>query len=63
MFPLQKSVWIYPFDFAKEMKLLCDFFGLTEKEVNLIEATKIENDRVLRDYYRSLIKQRGGKAD
>ncbi len=51
MFQLQKSVWVYPYDFTKEMTLLREFFGLTGAEMNLIEAAKIENDQLLRDYY------------
>ncbi len=51
MFQLQKSVWVYPYDFSKEMKLLREFFGLTESEMNLIEAAKIENDQAARDYF------------
>jgi DNA-binding transcriptional regulator PaaX len=51
MLQLQKSVWVYPYDFTKEMKLLRKFFGLTETEMNLIEASKIEDENRIREYF------------
>ena len=39
--PLQKSVWIHPFNCRDEIELLRDFFGLTEKEMRLILAEDI----------------------
>lgn len=39
--PLQKSVWIIPFDCYGEIELLKDFFGLNNKEVRLITAEDI----------------------
>jgi len=45
--PLQKSVWVYPFDCRAEIELLRDFFGLSEKEINLIVAEKIDNEKTL----------------
>jgi len=41
LYPLQKSVWIHPFDCRDEIDLLRDFFGLEEKEVRLIVAQDI----------------------
>ena len=40
-YPLQKSVWIHPFNCRDEIELLRDFFGLTEKEMRLILAEDI----------------------
>ena len=46
-YPLQKSVWIYPFDCRAEIELLKDFFGLSEKEIRLIVAEDIGDDKPL----------------
>lgn len=44
--PLQRSVWIHPFDCRAEVDLLKDFFGLTDKEIRLIVAEDIgESDK------------------
>jgi len=52
LYQLQKSVWVYPYDFKKEMALLRDFFGLTGAEMKVITASEIENDKLIRDYYK-----------
>lgn len=52
MFQLQKSVWIYPYDFSKEIKMLRDFFGLTENEMQIIIADKIENDSKAKMFFK-----------
>ena len=39
--PLQKSVWIHPFDCRDEIGLLREFFGLSQKEMRLIIAQDI----------------------
>jgi hypothetical protein len=51
LFQLQKSVWIYPFEFSKEIALLRDFFGLTNKEMQIILATKVENDKEAKTHF------------
>ncbi len=51
MFQLQKSVWVYPYNFRKEIVLLRDFFGLTPDEMKIIEAKSIENDGAVRHYF------------
>jgi len=48
---LQKSTWIYPYDCCKEIKLLREFFGLSEDEVRLIIAQNIGKDDVLKKYF------------
>ena len=50
-YPLQKSVWIYPFDCRDEFELLRDFFGLSEKEVRLIVTEDIGKDNWLREIF------------
>jgi len=49
---LQKSVWIYPFDCEAEIDLLRKFFGLSEKEIRLITAEDIENDKELKKIFK-----------
>lgn len=52
--PLQKSVWVYPFDCQAEIEVLKDFFGLSEKEVRLIVAEDIGKDNELRQFFKLL---------
>ena len=47
-FPLQRSVWIYPFNCRAEIDLLRDFFGLSEKEMRLIITGDIGDDSALK---------------
>jgi DNA-binding transcriptional regulator PaaX len=51
LYQLQKSVWVYPYDFQKEIILLREFFGLTDKEMKVILATAIENDQDAREFF------------
>lgn len=51
-YPLQKSVWIYPFDCRAEIELLRDFFGLLEKEMRLIIAENIGDDSKLKKNFK-----------
>lgn len=41
----QKSIWIHPFDCRVEITLLKEFFGLTDKEVQLVVAEDIGNEK------------------
>jgi hypothetical protein len=50
-YKLQKSVWVYPFDCSAEIELLRNFFGLSEKELRLIVAENIGDDRELRKLF------------
>jgi len=51
-YPLQKSVWIHPFDCRDEIELLREFFGLSKDEVRLILAENIESDDWLREIFK-----------
>jgi DNA-binding transcriptional regulator PaaX len=51
-YPLQKSVWVHPYQCKDEIKLLRDFFGLGKKEIRLITAEDIEDDNFLRKIFR-----------
>lgn len=48
---LQRSVWVCPYDCKKEINLLREFFGLTEKEMKFIIG-KIEHDVPLRKFFK-----------
>ena len=50
--PLQKSIWIYPFNCRAEVELLKDFFGLSENEIRLILAEDIGNDKKLKEIFK-----------
>ena len=50
--PLQKSVWIYPFECRKEINILKSFFGFTDKEMILITADNIGDD----SYFKKIFK-------
>jgi hypothetical protein len=45
---LQKRVWLCPSDCRDEITLLREFFGLSEKEMRLIIAQDIGNDKWIR---------------
>ena len=51
MLQLQKSVWIYPYDFNKEISLLRDFFRINRHDLQIITASKIENDGALKKHF------------
>jgi len=51
-YPLQKSVWVCPYECQDEIALLRDFFGLNEKEIRLIRAEDIEDDSYLRKIFK-----------
>jgi len=51
-YPLQKSVWIHPFDCQDEIELLREFFGLKEKEVRLIVSVDIGQDDWLKKLFK-----------
>lgn len=40
-YPFQKSIWIHPYNCVAEVELLKSFFGLTDKEAQLIIAENI----------------------
>lgn len=51
-YPLQKSVWVFPFGCQAEIDLLKDFFGLSNDEIKLITAEKISNDNKLKEIFK-----------
>lgn len=50
-YPLQKSIWVYPFECQEEIALLREFLGADQRHIRLIEATKIENGDFLRKHF------------
>lgn len=42
--PFQKSVWICPFKCEAEIELLKDFFGFTDKEIQLVVTDNVGQD-------------------
>ncbi|MDI6777653.1 MAG: hypothetical protein QMD77_00515 [Patescibacteria group bacterium] len=51
LYKLQKSVWICPHDFFREMETLRDFFGLKYREMRIITASMIENDDEIKSFF------------
>ncbi len=50
-YPLQKSVWVYPFDCKGEIELLREFLGLNKKQIQLLLVEKIDNDKYLKKFF------------
>ncbi|HDZ85703.1 MAG TPA: hypothetical protein ENH35_04115 [Candidatus Moranbacteria bacterium] len=51
LYQLQKSVWVCPYDFFKEIDLLRRFFGMKDDEMKIITASAIENDEKIRTFF------------
>lgn len=51
LFQLQKSVWVCPYEFQNVIKILREFFGLTDDEMKVITASEIENDHCVREFF------------
>lgn len=51
-YPLQKSVWVHPFDCVAEIELLQDFFGLNKKDLRLIITSEIGEDKEPKKYFK-----------
>lgn len=51
LYQLQKSVWVCPYGFDKEIKILRQFFGLTSGEMKMIIACEIEEDGALKKHF------------
>ncbi|MEK7071702.1 MAG: hypothetical protein AAB959_00225 [Patescibacteria group bacterium] len=51
-YSLQKSVWIYPFDCKGEIKLLREFFGLNDKQIQTLLVEKMEKDWFLKKFFK-----------
>jgi DNA-binding transcriptional regulator PaaX len=51
-YPLQKSVWVCPYECSDEISLLRDFFGLNQKDIRLITAENIEDAAFLKKIFK-----------
>lgn len=51
-YKLQKSVWVCPYEFEKEVNILRDFFGFGYMEMRVIIANEIEMDNEIKHYYK-----------
>jgi len=51
-YQLQKSIWVHAFDCQAEIELLKDFFGLSNKEMRLVLAKDIGDDRDLKKFFK-----------
>lgn len=51
LFQLQKSVWICPYEFQKEIEILRNFFQLSSNEMKIITASEIEDDEDARYFF------------
>lgn len=51
-YPLQKSVWVHAFDCQAEIELLKEFFGLSDKEIRLIETDDIGPDEGIKKFFK-----------
>lgn len=51
-YPLQKSVWIHAFNCKAEIELLREFLGLNKRQLQVLEVTKLEDDQLLRKFFR-----------
>lgn len=52
LYPLQKSVWVCPYEFQKEVEILRSFFGFNKNEMNVITASDIEDDAKARLFFK-----------
>ena len=51
-YKLQKSVWVCPYDFEKEVEILRNFFGFGYREMRVITASEIEIDTEIRNFFK-----------
>lgn len=50
-YPLQRSVWVSPYECRDEVQLLKDFFGFGDDELKLIVTRDIENDSKIKKHF------------
>lgn len=49
---LQQSIWIFPYECDKEIRLLREFFGLQPRQLQLIVADRMEEEAAMRKLFR-----------
>jgi len=50
-YKLQKSVWLCPYDFEKEVGILRNFFGFGYREMRIVIASEIEMDGEVKSFF------------
>ena len=50
-YPLQQSVWIIPFPCRAEIELLREFLGANKKQIQILEVTKLENEKFFKKIF------------
>ncbi len=51
-YPLQKSIWAYPYPCKEEVGFIRKFLGASEKEIQVLEVSKMEKDNFLRKIFK-----------
>lgn len=51
LFQLQKSVWVCPYDFQREVDILRSFFNLKKEDVKIIIAQYIEDEGEIKKHF------------
>lgn len=51
LLPLQRSVWVHPYNCKDEIDVLREFFGLGKKEIRFITTDSVEDDAFLRKIF------------
>lgn len=50
-YPIQQSVWIIPYPCQKEIALLRDFLGTDKKQIQVLEVSKLENEKFFKKIF------------
>ncbi|PIP27921.1 MAG: hypothetical protein COX29_03920 [Candidatus Moranbacteria bacterium CG23_combo_of_CG06-09_8_20_14_all_35_22] len=51
LYQLQRSVWVCPYNFLREIEILRGFFGFNKDEMKVITASEIENDEKIKIFF------------
>ncbi len=52
LYQLQKSVWVCPYSFEREVEILRNFFAFTKNEMKIIIASSIQDDIEIRKFFK-----------
>ena len=52
LYQLQKSVWVCPYNFEKEVEVLRNFFAFTKSEMKIITASQIQDDMEVKTFFK-----------
>jgi hypothetical protein len=51
LYQLQKSVWVCPYNFEREVEILRTFFGFGDNELITIDAARIDKDKNIKLFF------------